>query len=165
MGARANFVIIRNGIAEAYYDHWAALGCLLLFAEGPEKALQALEITDKTNELMERAWAEGGYLVDFDHHTAIVFGYQDITGLSEEDFIKMGKDEADKSRAVHSAFEKGPLNYLKYIAPHWKGWLLLWDNRGVDRFSEYLQQRNISTIRWQPASSPPSQLKLAEYQA
>src|SRR5512147_2670896 len=103
MGARANFVIIKNGIATAYHDHWAALGCLQMFAEGPDKALQALEIMDQTNELMESVWAEGGYLVDFDHRTAIVFGYLD---LIEEDFSEMERDEAENLRALHSAFKR-----------------------------------------------------------
>ena len=157
MGSRANFVVIRNGIATAYYDHWAALGCLLSFAGGPDEASKALEAMEQTNQLMEWAWAEGGYLVDFDTHNAITFGFLDS---SQE----MGEESATKTDELYSAFERGPLDFLQFIAPHWKGWLLQWDDRGVDAFSDYLQRRNIPTIMCQPASHPPNS-EFAECQA
>ena len=66
MGHRANFVVIRNGEAKAYYDNWAAVGCIFSFAAGPDEACEAVSHYEPTNELMDWAFAEGGYLIDFD---------------------------------------------------------------------------------------------------
>ena len=66
MGARANFVIIRKGIAAIYYDQWAALDCPILLADGPAEAAKFAETLEQVDGLMDAVWAEGGFLLDFD---------------------------------------------------------------------------------------------------
>jgi hypothetical protein len=150
MGHRANFITIRDGVGVAFYDQWAALGCLFAFAAGPEEAVAALQGMEQTEELLDWAFAEGGYLLDFDNNTAIAFGYLDIDGPEE-----MEGDSSKEVAEVVTALERGGPDFLQHIAPRWKGWLLKWDDRGVDAFSAYLRQRNITGITCQPDSHPP----------
>ena len=157
MGHRANFVVIRDGIASAFYDQWAALGCLFVFAAGPEEAVGALQGMDEADELMDWGFAEGGYLLDFDRKTAIAFGY--VEGPEEEE----GESSKEVAELV-SVIERGGAEFLRHIAPRWKGWLLRWDDRGVDAFSEYLRQQNITNITCQP-DSHPSDRSRAEFRA
>ncbi len=157
MGHRANFIVIRNGEPSAYYGQWAALSCLLWFAAGPDEAAAALTEMEQTRELMDWAFAEGGYLIDFDNNIAITFGYLDLPEDMEDEYSK----EVDE---VNSALQRGPREFLQQIASCWKTWLLQWDDRGVDAFSAYLHFRNISGIKCQPDSHPPNPV-FAEYQA
>jgi hypothetical protein len=150
MGHRANFVIIRDNAAGVYYDQWAALGCIYGFAVGPTEAVNALAGMEETNELMDWALAEGGYLLDFDRKVAICFG---------EPF-----DESE-SADEESVFAQGPLAFLEHIAPAWRGWKLVWDERGVDAFAAYLKARNINSIRTQAESHPPETAPPVSFQA
>ncbi|MEM7353169.1 MAG: hypothetical protein AAF657_20410 [Acidobacteriota bacterium] len=86
MGHRANFVVIRNQQATAFYDQWAGLGCIYTFAEGPTKAVACLKATKETDELMDWAFAEGGYLIDFDNKLAMGFG----SPFDEFDLYELG---------------------------------------------------------------------------
>jgi hypothetical protein len=156
MGQRANYVLIRDGQALAFQDQWGALGCVYQFATGPKGASRALVLMERTEELMDWGFAEGGYLIDFDEKRAIVFGYpsddlldwaetSEIDGLAE-----MVSEAVRESSAIDRALEEGPLQFLETIAPQWAGWHLQWDDRGVDAFADYLSGRSLSSPRTQP---------------
>ena len=157
MGHRANFVLIRGGKAQAFYDQWAAMGCVHEFATGPDAAAEAVEALEPTTELMDWAFAEGGYLIDFDRKEAIVFGpsaaefgLEDLGDL--EDFVS--PEEIAEASALDQALASGPDAFLEAIKPHWQGWLLHWDDRGVDAFAAYLGERGIQSIVTQPPREP-----------
>src|SRR6185436_4644965 len=97
MGHRANFITIRKGGAEAFYDQWAALGCLFAFAAGPDEAVSALKEMEATDELLDWAFAEGGYLLDFDSKSAIAFGYLEVP---EEIEGELPEEESDLVAAL-----------------------------------------------------------------
>ena len=154
MGHRANFVVIRDGEAKAYYDQWAALGCVFSFAAGPDEACGAVSACEPIDELMEWAFAEGGYLIDFDEKTAIAFGCPaDLDEFAEFDEV------------ADSSFLEGGLPLLQQVAPNWAGWKLVWDDRGVDAFAAHLRRRSIENIAVQPDSHPPDTSGPVEYQA
>lgn len=149
MGHRANFVIIRNGRAKAYYDQWAAKTWAYPFAEGP---VAASDLSDckPTKELLDWGEIEGGYLLDHDEKLAIGFGQGPIDNDLEQMMDKVDKDLLK----VQAAFEKGPLPFFKHVAGNWPGWKLVWDERGVDVFAAHLRKRKINTIRTCPPSHP-----------
>lgn len=145
MGHRANYVIIKNGTAKAYWHQWGAMGCVYSFAGGPTAAIDAISDAEPVDELLGWSYAEGGYLIDFDKKVAIVFG---------EPFADDFDEEADGGSDVDVAFEKGEREYLQLIAPRWKGWKLIFDDHGVDAFSVYLESRAITSIKCQVPSHP-----------
>jgi hypothetical protein len=159
MGHRANFVVVRDGGAKAYEDQWAALGCVYQFASGPMDAVRALEEFQPASELMDWAFAEAGYLLDFDENVAIVFGYPemgaDLEELGDLDGMEgleeLAEKAAGEARSVDQALQESPLEFLKAIAPKWQGWNLIWDDRGVDAFADHLQRRGIQSVKVQPA--------------
>jgi len=172
MGHRANYVIVRNGEARAFYDQWGALGCIHTFAGGPVDALAVAEQAEATDELQDWAFAEGGFLVDFDRQKAIVFGLigepidpadleelEGVEGLEGFDFAELGE-----SAALEQALGSNPEDFLRNIAPRWSGWHLSWNDRGVDSFAAHLQARGIESIKVQPASAPET-AKSVEIQA
>ena len=158
MGHRSNFVIIRNHAAIAYYDQWAALGAIYTFSAGPAGAVDALVEMRVTDELIEWAFAEGGYLLDLDQKLAIVFGYSC-------DCEEFGFEFDAETEALNAALEESPLKFLQHIAPAWPGWKLIWDDRGVDAFAEYLHGRGITCIQTCPASHPADTPEPVSFQA
>jgi hypothetical protein len=159
MGVRANFVIIRNGHAKAYYDQWAAMECLCYFAAGPDEACEVVSQFEPANGLMEWVSAEGGYLIDFDEKKAIVFGCQ----VEFDEFAGSDASTDDQFRESNSPFEQGELAFLQHVGPRWPGWKLVWDEHGVDAFAAHLRSRNIDDIAIQPDSHPPETPKPIEY--
>ena len=176
MGHRANFVVIRGGDARAYFDSWAALGCIHSVADGPEDAAASAAEFEATDELLDWAFMEGGYLVDFEEKTLIVFGLTDEDLADEfsefEDDEEEGGDEADELDELdddadesgededadveewdEEAERSSALAFLQGIAPKWKGWTLRWDQRGADAFAEHLGRRGITGIKTQPATA------------
>jgi glycine/D-amino acid oxidase-like deaminating enzyme len=177
MGHRANFVVIREGQAQAYSDHWAALGCIHCVSDGPDDAAAMAAEFEATDELLDWAFMEGGYLVDFDEKLLIVFG------LTEEDlgdeFSEWEEDEENEQEEADDApwvsgltdDAEGSLDgdadeewdkdaeraaaeaFLRGIAPKWKGWTLRWDQRGADAFAEHLVRKQMTRIRTQPLSA------------
>ena len=150
MGHRANFVIIENGRATAYRDRWAALGCTFTLMDGPGEARSAARSSEPTTELMDWAFAEAGYLLDFDENRAIAFGHPDLP--LDDDFLEA--DTAAAMNAAMDALNQGPAEFFKHVAAKWRGWTLVWDDRGVDAFAEHLARRSITVIQTQPASHP-----------
>ncbi len=152
MGHRANFIVVRDGHATAYYHQWAAKGCIHTFADGPEAACKSGgRVLEPTNALMDWCNAEGGYLIDFDQKTAIVFGHE-----MDCDLVENGDGTIDEEfRRKTLPFIEGGLSYLQYIATKWRGWTLAWENgRGVDAFAAHLRGRSIKDIALQPDSHP-----------
>jgi hypothetical protein len=159
MGHRANFVIIREGAATAYYDQWAALGCTYMLLEGPAKAEAAAQAMEPTQELLDWAFAEAGYLLDYDLQRLITFGYPEDSGdIDPEEMEELGlrpsEQELKDLGALSAALQEGPQEILACLAPRWPGWLLQWDERGVDAFAEHLRSRSIAEIRFEPDSHP-----------
>jgi hypothetical protein len=162
MGHRANFVIIRGGAAKVYYDQWAALGAIHFFAAGPGEATASAEGFESDDGLMDWAFAEGGYLIDWDQKLAIVFGDPLGEDLAEfDDIVDEFIDEFDaESMATTSpegaseSTDNDPLTMLRSAAPQWAGWQLIWDDRGVDAFSEHLVRRQITGVQMEPPSHP-----------
>jgi hypothetical protein len=161
MGDRANYVLISDGQAKAFYDHWGALSCIYEFADGPVDAAALAEQMDTTAKLMDWAFAEGGFLIDFDQKQAIVFG-RILVG--PEEFDKADPKQIEEFRRIAQALETGSQEYLRSIASRWVGWCLIWDDRGVDAFSAYLEQRGICSIACEPPSHPPD-WQVVSYQA
>ena len=164
MGHRANFVVIRDGQAQAYFDNWAALGCVHALEQGPELALKSLQEAEPATELLDWAFCEGGYLLDFDQKRVIVFG--EI--LDEEDFLDELADDAE-SDAEEDEFSDDDadsderaeaLEFLQSLVPHWAGWTLCWDQRGADAFAAHLAERQITSISCEPASHPADALQI-----
>ena len=156
MGHRANFVVIRNGNAVAFHDQWAALGSTWAFAGGPDEAVAAAEASERTTELLDWAFAEAGYLIDFDKKEAIVFGYPEM-GDFEFDPEEMGdlpEEEVSSMKSTEEALQRGPLDFLQAIAPRWRSWNLHWDDRGVDAFAAYLSEHGFTSIAVPSASHP-----------
>jgi hypothetical protein len=152
MGHRANFVLIRDGRGAAYSDQWAALGSTYAFAGGPADATAATQAAEPTAELLDWAFAEAGYLLDFDERMAIVFGHPEPIDL--EELAEFGGQELGAANELDAALERGPLEFLKAIAPRWTGWQLRWDERGVDAFAAHLTRRGIGSIITQPTKHP-----------
>ena len=168
MGHRANYVIIRDGEAKAFEDQWGAMGAIYAFADGPEIAAKLAEgEADATSELMDWAFAEGGYLIDFDRKRAISFGMPmmgDVFDFSEES-DESGNEGVAEAAALDDALENGSLEFLKLIAPKWPGWLLCWNDRGVDAFADYLRQQGHTNITCQKPDADPEDPDIAEWQA
>lgn len=152
MGHRANFVLIRNGVAWAYHDQWAALGCTYAFAGGPADATSAAEQSEPTTELLDWAFAEAGFLIDFDEQAAIVFGYPEP--IDPDELSELSAEDAAPVSDLDLALQHGPLEFLKSIAPRWAGWQLCWDERGVDAFADHLARRAIRSVTAQPRTHP-----------
>ncbi|HIQ22791.1 MAG TPA: hypothetical protein EYH34_16320 [Planctomycetes bacterium] len=148
MGDRANLVVIQDGSVRAYYDQWAALGCLHFFADGADEAIGVPAELEPATEPMDWAFAEGGCLIDLDHRAAIVFGEV----LDEPEFDLHGFEELPAGDEVPE-FE--PMEYLQPIRSAWRGWRLIFDGRRVDAFAAYLQAKQIHGIQCQPLSHPP----------
>ena len=162
MGHRANFVVIRDGQALAYFDNWAALGCVHGLEQGPELALKNLEETEPTTELLDWAFCEGGYLLDFDQELVIVFGEildedyfaDDVDDEPDAEEDEFSEDDADNNERAEA------LEFLQSLVPHWAGWTLCWDQRGADAFAAHLAERQITSISCEPASHSADALQI-----
>ena len=153
MGHRANFVEIKNGEALAFEDNWAGMGAIYDFASGLEQATKALETYASTDELMDWAFAEAGYLIDHDEMTAIGFGvpFGADEFFDEGDDLELPEEDPAISKLQTEDYE----GFLQAISGEWPGWRLVWDERGVDAFSEHLSRRGINRIQCAEFSHPP----------
>lgn len=151
MSERANYVIIRDGVAKAYYAPWGALSCLYVFASGPVEASICASIYPEDSRLLRWDIADAGYLIDFDQKRAIVFG----STYSNPEEIERNEKIIRELELINCAFKTSPMKYLQCIAPQWSGWLISWDSRCIDAFSTYLQQNGIDTISYDPPFQPP----------
>jgi hypothetical protein len=146
MGHRADYVIIRNNKAKAYYDHWGALGCLFVLDDGPKGIEEMASGNEEVSELMDWAWAEGGFLLDHDEKRCITFGYVDL------DLDDMPQEHVESTKAFMDA-AGDPAKLFALVAPRWKGWTLEWNERGADAFAAHLAKRGITSIKTQKPST------------
>jgi hypothetical protein len=158
MGHRANYVVIEGGKAQAFYDSWGALGCTYALADGPRACRKLAALGEPTAELMDWAFAEAGFLLDYDDERAIFFGVPEL--FEEED--AGGDFDAD---GFLDALHEGPDVLFASVAKKWKGWTLIWDDRGVDAFADELARKDITSITCQPSSYPKKGLKPVRVEA
>jgi hypothetical protein len=149
MGHRANFVLIKDGKAKAFYDNWAAPSCSLSLMEGAKRLENSVpKLYKSVDELMDWAFAEGGFLIDYDERICIAFGTPDV------DLENIPKDYRGGIQASVDAFLAGWEAYVRSMEEVWRGYTMIWDDRGVDAFAEHLKRRAITTIKTQKASHP-----------
>lgn len=148
MGSRANYVIIRKGKVTAHYEHWGADGVLDAALDGPRKCEQMATSGEEVDELMDWAYCEGGYLLDFDRKQALFFGYGEVPSQVVESLGNPdGKDDEDDEDAPPE---------LPAARKRWSGWQIRFASHGVDDFSSYLEQvRLTGQIKTQPRRPPP----------
>ena len=147
MGHRANFVVVRDCAASAFEDNWAGLGAALLICDGPIATEQEFAGFEQTDALLDWAFAEGGILLDFDEKLVLVFGELDDLADDEDEYAESDGEGADLAVAKYRA-------YFDEIAPNWPGWLLRYDDRGVDAFAEHMSKRGIDSIGTEEKSHP-----------
>lgn len=145
---------IRNGEAVAFEDNWAGMGATYDFTLGVEHATQALAAYATTDQLMDWAFAEAGYLIDHDEKTAIGFGVPIAVDefYDEADDLELPEEDPAIGKLQSEDFE----GFLQAISGAWPGWRLVWDERGVDAFSEHLSRRGITGIQCGDFSHPPA---------
>lgn len=154
MGHRANFVLIKNGKAKAFYDSWAALGCALTLEEGAKRLEKSVpKLYESTDELMDWGFAEAGFLIDYDERVCIAFGSPDV------DVEEIPEDYQEEMRTSVDAFFAGWESYVRSMEKVWRGYTMIWDERGVDALAAHLQRRGITTIKTQKPSHPASTAK------
>lgn len=154
MGHRANFVLIKDGKARAFYDHWGALACTLSLEEGAKRLEKEVpKMYEAVDELMDWGFAEAGFLIDYDERICIAFGHPDV------DMDEMPEEYQDELRKTLDAFDAGWAEFVKFIEKGWRGYSMIWDARGVDAFAAHLERRKITTIKTAEPSCPPSYKK------
>ncbi len=153
MGHCANFVVIENNAAQAYYDTWAGLGAAFAIADGPGPTVESLKAFAPTTTLLDWDLAEGGFLIDFDQSLVIVFGELEELFHEFADYDDEAGGEAGDEAGSNAERYR---DYFTQIAPHWRGWCLRYDDSGVDAFAEHLKQRDIFSIDTPEPSHPKS---------
>jgi hypothetical protein len=154
MGHRANFVLIEGAQAQAFRDQWAALACMLSLEEGARRLKkQVPEIYERTDGLMDWAFAEGGFLIDYDEKVCIAFGYVDV------DMDDIPEEHQEIMRPLLDAFHAGWAEYVHFIEKGWRGFTMILDGRGVDAFAQHLEKRKITSIKTATPSHPKSVAK------
>ena len=109
------------------------------------------KLYEPTDELMEWAFAEGGFLIDYDEKVCIAFGYPDV------DLEDMPEEHQDGVREGLEALNVGWPAFVTHIEQGWRGFTMVWDGRGVEAFALHLKKRAITSIDTSKASHPASQ--------
>jgi hypothetical protein len=142
VGQRANLILVEHGRQVVYYTHWRANTLPRDLFWGPRYALgfcraQRL-IEDGT--LLDEVWAEGGAVLDFDHHALLLFGGEDL------------RYEMPLQRT-----------YLRLARHVWDGWDVQWAHEGVAQVADYLGRPRAEVLNPQeplraaPDLSPPEE--------
>lgn len=156
MGHRANFVLIKDGQAKAFYDNWAALGCTLSLEEGAKKLEKSVpKLYEPTEELLDWGFAEAGFLIDYDERICIAFGIPEI------DMSDIPEDHQEDIGMTLDAFDAGWSDFVHFIEHGWRGFTMIWDRRGVDAFAVHLERRKITSIKTAKPSHPKYMAKAA----
>ena len=116
MGARANYVRIENGQAKAYYDSWGGTYCVYAVDLGPPKCQEVIGFSEETDELMDWAFAEGGFLLDYDEKRCIFFGLLEYEDNEDEDPVDLAA-----IKAFDAELRKGPAALFEFVAVSWPG--------------------------------------------
>ncbi len=122
MGHRANFVIIKNGQWNLYYDHWIANRLESELFWGPEYASQIIEsmhLQEDKFDWLDETWCEGGAVLDVDSKVLLWFGGEDI---------------------YYDIFLRR--SFLNLMEPNWPDWHIWWASEGIADLGRYV---NISS--------------------
>ena len=132
--------MIKDSKVRMHCDQWAGLGSPAALLDGPDACLAAVQNMECTDELYKWEWCEGGWLLDFDSKTAIVFGECPLDAFEEA-----GADmNAPDIKALQRLADGDPVAYFRFVAPKWSGWTLRWDQGGSDAFSVHLQSQKLA---------------------
>lgn len=78
MGARANYLVVRDGAWRLFYSHWGANGIECDLLAGPDAADRFItaqrEVTGDPGGWLDDVWCEGAALVDHDRRLLLWFG-------------------------------------------------------------------------------------------
>ena len=75
MGERAQKVVIRENRVELSWTQWGGQSCAVALLGGTAGSQSDLEDSDPTDAWMDPAFAEGGYLVDFDRKAMLLYSW------------------------------------------------------------------------------------------
>ncbi|MEV6021311.1 MULTISPECIES: hypothetical protein [unclassified Streptomyces] len=75
MGARAQYVVVENGVWQRYYSHWAANRVVDDLMPGPVAASRCFHANQEIGEWLDDVWCEGAALVDHDRRVLLWFAY------------------------------------------------------------------------------------------
>lgn len=144
-------MLIKDGKARAFYDHWGALACTLSLEDGAKRLEKDVpKHYEEVDELMDWAFAEAGFLIDYDERVCIAFGSVDV----EVDEIP--EEHQSDMQTTLGAFRAGWAEFVAHIEKGWRGYRMIWDDRGVDAFSAHLARRKITSIKTAKPSHPKS---------
>jgi hypothetical protein len=75
MGERAQKVVIRDGRVTLYRDRWGGQSSIDVLRDGPTGLQNDLAESSPNAEWWDPAFAEGGYLVDFDRKCILLYSW------------------------------------------------------------------------------------------
>lgn len=102
---------------------------------------------------MDWAFAEAGFLIDYDERVCIAFGMPDV------DVDDVPDEYQTDVRSTVDAFRAGWSEFVRHIEKGWRGYTMIWDDRGVDVFAAHLARRKITSIKTAKPSHPTSYAK------
>ena len=113
MGERAQKVVVRDRRVEQYWSQWGGQSCPQVLLDGPTGLQEDLNGSRREDEWMDPDFAEGGYLVDFDHRTILLYSWDTdlLNGLIED------------------------------LKSAWPDWSITAANEGVPDFQRYIEER------------------------
>ncbi|QKW25732.1 hypothetical protein HUT11_06055 [Streptomyces seoulensis] len=71
MGARAQYVVVENGVWQRYGSHWAAGRLIVDLLPGPLAATRCFRSRRESGEWLDDVWCEGAALVDHDRRVLL----------------------------------------------------------------------------------------------
>ncbi|MFD5813943.1 hypothetical protein [Streptomyces sp. NPDC127038] len=77
MGARAQYVVVENGVWQRYYSHWGANRVVGDLMPGPAAATRCFRANEEIDEWLADLWCEGAALVDHDRRILLWFAFAD----------------------------------------------------------------------------------------
>lgn len=117
MGERAQKVVIENDRVERYWSRWGGQSCPQVLLDGRTGLQADLKESRRKDEWMDPDFAEGGYLLDFDHRKILLHSW-------DGDLLK---------------------TLIEDLKPAWPAWLIEAVNRGVPDFQCYVERRSTSS--------------------
>ena len=112
MAERAQKVVIRDGAARLFRSRWGAQSCLGVLGQGEAGLFEDLKSSEATEEWWDNSFCEGGYLVNFDAQTILVYSWDDA-------IVKETKPA---------------------ISAAWPGWKVVEVSEGIKEFRAHVSQ-------------------------
>ncbi|GAA2688960.1 hypothetical protein GCM10010400_62260 [Streptomyces aculeolatus] len=115
MGARANYVLVRDGDWRLHYSHWGASGIDAQLLDGPRSASRFIAAQREVprDDWLDERWCEGAALADHDARELLFFTWH------LEDYVHR--------RALFAV-----------LARTWPGWRVRWAYGGLEDFAAYV---------------------------